>query len=408
MRMREISRISGLIMAVFGLPFAAGGVFFLHDGYSAWRDAARAAHWTPTEATLREVRLESHAGRKSGRPTFEVRALYTYEVDGHVYESTRVGVHDGADNIGSWQQDRYNELKSALEMGGAITAFVNPEDPGESVLFPAVRESKLLFHSAFGGLFALVGLGLIIGGLRSVFGGGAARKLRRQFPKEPWRWRDDWSSGVIKSDNAKSAYGLLFFALFWLGVSSAALVAILFGDRSQPLPAVIIVVVFVGAGLAMLAWAIRELRVARRYGAAEFHLASVPGVIGGKLAGIVTLPNYAEPYESYVVDLECERTVRRGKSTSRVKEWGAQLLIDPKKLPAKRDGVQIPVLFGIPYGLSPAEHPVSWTLRVRGKQPGIDVDVRFSVPVFETAESRPDFILDDAGIRPFLLARTPA
>jgi hypothetical protein len=399
------SRITGVIMTLFGLPFVPIGIFFLQNGYNEWRDASRASQWTPTVAKLQYVTLESHAGRKSDQRTFEVRAFYTYELDGRVYESARVGVHEGSDSDQSWHQDRYNELKSALEAGGEITAYVNPTNPAESVLYREPRLPLLIFHFAFGGVFTLVGLGLFVGGLRRAFGGGAARRLRRQFPNEPWKWRKDWAAGVIKSENPKAARGLLMFAFFWLVVSLGSLMAMLSNDRDQALPAVLIVIVFIGIGIAMLGWAIRELRVAKRYGAAELHLASVPGVIGGKLAGVVKLPNYAEPYESYIVDLECERAVRRGKSTSLVKAWGAQLRIDPKKIPARKDGVQIPVLFGIPFGLPPSGPPISWTLRVRGKQPGVDVDLRFSVPVFQTAESRPDFKLDDTGIRPYLLAQ---
>ncbi len=392
------------MMILIGIPFAGGGIFVLRLGWKAQQKSTQAMQWPTVHAVLLEVRLDSERIKDSQTQTYEVNARYSYEIDGQSYESQRVSFHEGADNIGSWHLDRYATLKAALDADGAFKAYVNPANPADAVLFPELRVSMLLFHGIFGGVFALVGAVVLIAGLVSIFGGGRARKLERQFPAEPWKWREDWASGVVKSDNRKTAVGLVVFAVFWIGISTIVLISMIASGGSPPVMAWLVILLFEAIGIGMLVWAIRELRVAKRYGAAELHLASVPGVIGGKLAGVVTLPDYAEPYEEYRVELVCERTVRRGKSTTRVKEWSAELKLDPKKLPAKRDGVQIPILFGIPYGLPPSEYPITWTLRVRGKQPGIDVDVRFRVPVFETAESRPDFQLDDSGIRPYFLS----
>lgn len=393
---------------VFSLPFIGGGSFVLMQGVNAWRDAERAKQWEPILVTLHAVELDSNAGKDANSRTYAVKARYSYEVDGRTYESDRVGFHPGADNVGTWHQDKYAILKHALETDGAFKAFVNPANPGEAVLFPEPRVSMLVFLGAFGGIFALVGLGLFIAGAKSLFGGGVERRLARAYPSEPWRWREDWAAGVIKSDSGKNARGTLALAIFWLTISTVVVVAMVFGGNKPPIPAVLIVLVFEGIGIALLVWAIRELRVARRYGAAQLHLTSTPGVIGGKLAGVVALPDYADPEDAYRVELVCERIIRSGKNSRRVKEWGAELLLDPKKLPAKRDGVQIPILFSIPHGLPPAEYPVIWTLRVRAKQPGIDVDIPFTVPVFVTAESRPDVQVDDSGIRPYLLDKRPS
>lgn len=393
---------------VLSLPFIGAGSFVLMSGVHAWRESARAKHWEPVLVALHEVELDAAAGKDGNSRTYAVKARYSYDVDGKKYEGDRVGFHIGADNIGTWHQEKYAILKQAMDTDGAFNAFVNPANPGESVLFPELRVPLLLFQGAFGGIFALIGLGLFIAGAKTLFGGGLERRLARAFPSEPWRWREDWAAGVIKSDSEKNARGTMALAIVWVALSTVAFVAMAFGGNKPPLPAILLVLVFEGVGITLVVWAIRELRVAKRYGAAQLHLISTPGVIGGKLAGVVALPNYADPEDAYRVELLCERRIRSGKNTRRVKVWGAELVLDPKKLHAKRDGVQIPVLFSIPHGLPPADDSVTWTLRVRAKQPGIDVDIPFTVPVFVTAESRPDAQVDDSAIRPYLLERRPS
>lgn len=388
---------------VFSLPFIGAGLFVFNLGVRTWREAERAKAWQPVDVVLHEATLEANPGKESASHTYQLKARYSYEVNGQTFESDRVSFHTGADSFGTWHQDHYAILKQAHDTDDAFKAYVNPADPAEAVLFPKPRMELLYFEWGVGGVFLLVGLGMFLSGVRGLFGGGSVRNLKRQYPAEPWRWREDWAAGMIRSHSRKQAIGTLIFAIMWLSISTIAAAGALLGGNKPPLIAILLVTLFEGIGLALIIWAVRDLRVAKRYGGAVLHLTSTPGVIGGTLAGVITLPDYAEPNDAYRIELACERTVRSGKRTRRVKEWARELLLDPKKLPARRDGVQIPVLFAIPYGLPPSEYPVTWTLRMRAKQPGVDVDVPFTVPVFVTAESRPDYVLDDSGIRPYLL-----
>lgn len=399
--MKRSSRLGGLILLLFALPFAGVGAFVLSLAYRTVRESNEMQRWMPVPVHLLAVDLESHQGDDS--TTYKATARYAYRVNGRMYESTRVGLHSGSDNIGHWHEQRHNELKQIFQSGGTTTAYVNPINPNEAVLFPAVRREMLLFYAGFGGIFFVVGLGIFVGGLVSFVRSGATSKRAREFPEEPWRWREDWASGVIKSSNRGLAIGLLVFAAFWSGFIGFIFAMMLQDRASVPLPVWGVLGLFQLIGVGLLVWAIREWRVAKRYGAALLHLASVPGVIGGKLAGVVALPDYAEPYESYRIQLACEEQVRRGKNTSTETRWKAERSLDPAQLPAKVDGVQIPVLFAIPFGLPSSGGKITWRLRVNAKQPGIDVDVKFEVPVFQTPESQPDFQLDESGIRPFLL-----
>ena len=358
--------------------------------------------WEPVQAELLEHDLRVNRGDNS--TTYEATARYRYTVDGRIYESTRVGISVGSDNLGSWQQERFADLQQAAVSGGRITAYVNPANPSVAVLFPEKRAAMLWIMGGFGVVFGAVGLGVFFGGLAGLLRGGASRKREREFPNEPWRWRADWEGRAIKAKNRSAAVGALVFALFWSGFVGVAFAAALANRGHVAVPAWIILSVFLLSGIGLLAWAIRELRVARRYGDAVFHMASVPGVLGGKLAGVVAVPAYAEPYEAYDVEIACEQTVRHGKNTRTETLWKDARRLDPAKLPAKVDGVQVPVLFALPHDLPSSEGNVKWHLRVRGKQAGPDLDLRFDVPVYYTSESRPDFTLDEAPYAKYLLA----
>lgn len=388
-------------MMLFSLPFIGIGAFAGLMAVRSYESARAMQAWQPVQAELLDYALREH--RSKDAITHEATARYRYAVDGRIYESTRVGIQSGSDNIGSWQTDRYADLQRAAAAGGAITAYVNPAKPDESILFPELRPGMLWVAGAFAAIFGLTGLGVFVAGWVALFKTGASARRAREFPTEPWRWRPEWADGAIKPSNRAGAVGSTVFAGLWTLVSGTAAAAAFLNRDQVAWPAILITSLFVIVGLGLMGWAIREWRVVRRYGDALFHLASVPGVLGGKLAGVVAVPAYAEPYESYDVELACQRTVRRGKNTTTETLWKDQRRLDPSKLPAKVDGVQIPVLFAIPYDLPPCEDPVHWRLRVRGKQAGPDLDLQFEVPVFRTAESRPDFQLDSSGIAPYEL-----
>ncbi|HMP77598.1 MAG TPA: DUF3592 domain-containing protein [Kiritimatiellia bacterium] len=393
--MLRFDSIKGVGLMFFSLPFAGAGLFVLYLSFASVREGRENQHWTPTPARLLETKLESRRSNKS--VTHIVTARYTYEVDGRAYESDRVSLHTGADNIGNWHRGRAAELKKVERAGGSLTAYVNPADPGKAVLYRGARSELVLFYSGFGGLFTLVGLGFFFGGIASLRSGRRRARLEAEFPGEPWRWRPGWSDGVIPAANRTTVITLGVAAAMWNGMIGFILTLTLTSSGRVPWAAVAIYGVFGLIGLGLFAWAIREWRVYRRYGAASLHLASVPGVLGGKLAGVVALPGYAEP-DVYVTELRCERTVRRGKHSSTETLWKTERVLDAKKLPARVDGVQIPILFGIPIVLPASEYGVTWKLSVKGEQPGIDVALHFSVPVFRTAESHPDFQLDESSI----------
>lgn len=248
----------------------------------------------------------------------------------------------------------------------------------------------LLFGLVFGG----VGFGLMIGAL---LGGRTLMKrarLREQNPGAPWLWREDWASGLIPSDGKSSAIGAWVFALFWNGISSMVFFVVprelAKGDK-----AVLIALIFPVIGVGLLVWAVRATLRWRKFGQSVFKMISVPGVIGGGLAGGIRIPHKLQATDGVRVRLLCLRKVTTGSgensSTTETPLWEEEKTItkDPESDPRY---TIVPVFFQIPPGLpatdSSGRREIIWRLEATAKVPGIDYFARFALPVFVTGQSR--------------------
>jgi hypothetical protein len=86
-----------------------------------------------------------------------VQARYRYAFDGRSHEGTRVGIHrTGSDNIGTWQRDWHERLADAQASGRPVTAWVDPHEPGRSMLDRGVRWSMVALHIPFALIFPVV------------------------------------------------------------------------------------------------------------------------------------------------------------------------------------------------------------------------------------------------------------
>ena len=230
---------------------------------------------------------------------------------------------------------------------------------------------------------------------------GRKEALAQAHPEEPWLWRKDWAEGRIRH-SATSLAGPLLFATLW-NILCGPLWFIVPGEalRTGDVEAWL-VMAFPIMGLGLLCWAGVAVMRWRKYGRSVFEMASVPGVIGGQLAGVIRIPVKVEPEDAFRIALRCISCVMTSGSErhiSRSTIWQDEQAVARELLKRDERHSAIPVLFQIPYECSPTDDSgpdkvVFWNLEVTAKAPGLDYFADFEVPVFKTPQSDPHFAID--------------
>ncbi len=393
-----------LFLLLFSIPFTAVGIGMLVVTWWTLWDWQRMQCWEEVPCQILSAKLESHRGDDS--TTYKVVAEYRYRYAGRDYTGTRVSPHSGADNIGSFHQRAYKQLDRHRTSGKPFPCYVDPEHPEEAILYRRPRWEMMLFYTGFLYAFGGAGLGTMLGGL---LWRRSRSKRAATPPDEPWLARDDWARGLVSSSNRKTflvvAMGAVFANLPYLPAAMVAYDAWITGSSRWAL----LTMIFPAIGLALAWWALYAGLRWVKYGESTFQMASVPGVVGGTLAGVVHVASRLQSEHGFRVRLVCHRTVtkRSGKKTETTVDtaW-EQVRQIAKALDQPDPGrTAIPILFGLPYDVLPTgeegDRTIAWQLEVRSAQSGVDYKAVFEVPIFRTAQSRPDFQLDDSLMAPY-------
>lgn len=411
---REKSTKGAGCLVLFSLPFAAVGVGMGVMLVWTLADHLAMRGWEEVPAQILQADLEVHDGDDGS--TYKATATYVYTYDGRQYTGSRVSPYGGSDNVGSFQKNAHRELSKHQKSGKPFRCFVDPEDPTESVLYRNVRFEMIGFYTIFVLAFGGVGFGLLIGGLVGWRKTRAEKIVARQRPDEPWLWKQEWSTGRVRSSSKTLMYVAIGFALFW-NLISAPVWFFLPGeviDNKNYLAALAAIFPVVGIGLVL--WALVAVLRWRKYGESVFEMAEVPGVVGGKLAGVIHTTRKIVPEDGFRVVLSCirKRTSGSGKnrSTSESVVWQDERTMARELAGYEYGKSAIPVLFGIPHDQPETSHEDSdkqiiWRLEASAEVPGIDYAASFDVPVFKTPDSRPDFKLDESLIADYVAAPNP-
>ena len=381
-------------LALFALPFLLVGLFVV--GWTVW-DVLRwygARGWVETPATIKSADLEIHHGDDD--TTYKAVARYTYEFGGSVHESDSVSLHGGADNIGTYQKDLAKELEELLRSGKPTVCYVDPDDPARAVLRRDFRPGLLALKGGMGALFASVGGGMLIGGIY-------ARKKERQlaafqerYPEEPWNWREDWAVGVVQPKGQVPVAAYWVVAVLWNFICWPLVVTQTLGRWEELDAWALLPWIFPAVGVGLLSMAFYCWLQRRRWGGSTFELADVPGVVGGKLAGVIHAPGGIVPDEGFQMTLSCIKKVTEQKgnknSTSDKVLWQGDRVVFRELLADDPTATVIPVLFYVPFKNQSTsfENDVRWELDVSASVPGIGYSETFEVPVFKTEASSTD------------------
>ncbi|MFZ0247519.1 hypothetical protein [Candidatus Binatus sp.] len=139
-----------------------------------------------------------------------------------------------------------------------------------------------------------------------------SERLRAANPGAPWMWREDWARGEVRTSARRDANRLTVFAIAWC----VATFPILFIAPHRAIRSAdyfaIPSLTFPLIGLVMLAWAMRTRRRIRQYGESRFVMASVPGQIGGSLAGSIHPDKPPAAGQRVALELACINRTSRG------------------------------------------------------------------------------------------------
>ena len=405
--MKKSSAKGKWFLILFSLPFAGVGVFMSGLVVKQFTTSRQMRGWDDVPAMIVHAELESHRGDDS--TSYKAVARYEYTYEGQRYTGGRVSVHGGSDNVGSFHQRTYRELDGYRKRKEPFACYVNPADPGRSVLYTSLRVEMICFELLFGLLFGGVGFGLMAGGVIAAKRSRKDSKLKHANPEAPWLWKAAWAAGEIRSSNRMMMVFSMVFCLFWNLVSSP-LWFVVPAELKKGNRAALVGLLFPAVGIGLLIWVIRSVLRWRKFGESIFRMAEVPGVLGGKLAGVIQTPVHIAPDDGFRLRLTCVNRVTTGsgkhRSTSERILHEDERVMSREVLPDDHTQSAIPVLFALPYDAratddSNSDSTIAWRLEVKARVPGIDYQSRFEVPVYQTEASSPDFELDDSAVQAY-------
>ena len=395
---KPTSPLTGVGIALFGLPFLAAGLFlgwWYFAGIVGWW---RAKDWQETACRIESTDLKASRGKNGS--TYKVSATYQYEFGGRVHHGNRVALNSEGDNLGDFQQEAHHELSRYVESrragedsGKRFRCYVNPAKPTEAVLYRLFRWQPQAFLAVFALAFPAVGAGLVAAGILGIRSARREAALRASHPGEPWKWQADWAGTSIPESTHRGVIALYGYTLWAAGVIGALVLTTWAGGAFQHDPMSWLVMIFVVLWTIPGWGSLKRLRHRAAVGATRFEPQAAPASPGGVLQGAILLAKPLPMRGAAELSLCCEKRVSRGsgdnRTTSIEKVWSHQESVPPEAVTRDPAGFRLPVRFALP-----ADAPESgagedasakhvWKLEL--KVPGTPIRAVYEVPVFCTA-----------------------
>ncbi len=252
--------------------------------------------WERVPATVLSSELHRH--RSDGSSTYSVTARYRYSYQGQTFTSDQVGLYSCSDNVGDYWQQLSSRLDRARASNRALQAWVNPSNPTQAYLDRTFRWSTLIFGLTFGGVFALVGAGVMY-------------LMRRGRDPQTVSGTGQYSS------REKSGHWLMvgFGAVFILLPSPAYLEVWKEVSRGNYMILLVLLFPLAGAGIALAGLRMRNNY--RFFGPTPLALDPQPGQAGGQVGGSIQLGRALSAEQSVTVWLSCIRCYYSGSGKDR-------------------------------------------------------------------------------------------
>ncbi len=407
-RSKSKSAISlpGGCLSLFGLPFLGAGLFMSWLYFSSYSDWWRARSWEEVPCWIESAKLKSSSDSDS--TTYQAQATYRYEFEGREYHGDRVTFHKGSDNVGDFHQKAHRELKQYVvkkakraEARGdgkdpkPFRCYVNPDKPGESVLYRDIRWQMLAFLAIFALTFPAVGGGLVVGGIVATVFGKKEAELRGIHPEEPWKWKSDWVGATIPEKSSMSSKVVYIYTI-WSGLVILPLIlATASTGAFQKEPTSWLLLIFVALWCFPVWITLRLIRQKLAVGSPRFEPVGMPASPGGLLAGAILLerplPIHGFPELTLVCEKSTTRSTGDGSSTNKEEIWKHTEGVTQDLVTRDISGYRVPVSFALPLDAPDSgdgsDPSVTHAWRLQLKVPGTAIAPEFEVPVFRTGDS---------------------
>lgn len=328
--------------------------------------------WDRVPATVLSSNLHSH--RSDGSTTYSVSGTYRYRYRGVDYTSSQVSQYSGSDNFGDYWQQLYGRIDTARRNNRTVSAWVNPDAPHEAYLDRTFRWGSVIFGFTFGGVFALVGGGVML--------------LMRRGSKDAALVSE---TGFYSSQEKSGHWFLVGFGAIFILLPSPAYLEI-WKEVSRGDFAILLVLLFplVGAGIAFAGWKMRQNY--RFFGPTPLKMDPEPGQAGGQVGGQIHLGRPVPDGASLSVWLSCVRFYYSGSGKDRKTRESILWQTEQRAYCVPRQaGTDIQFCFDAPAdqpatrererSLSGRQDWIRWRVSLEGQLEGRELKRSWEIPV---------------------------
>jgi hypothetical protein len=384
---------SGCIV-LFGLPFVLAGLAITTLYVKGLTDWAASRAWVKTECRILEADI------KQNDETSRATARYSYRYGGQSYESDRVSLYSGSDNIGDFQRRIAAELRQKHRTQDERKAYcyVNPDQPSEAVLYRDLRWSMQGFLAIFALTFPAVGAGIVVGGMLAMRKEKDLRQRKSDYPDEPWMWRNDWADKTISSSTRLSHTTVLTYTLWSFLIIAPLLLCVWLSGAFEQHARSWILMIFPLLWCVPAWFSVRQIRSRMMLGEASFRPDHSPVQPGDTLTGSLFC-KHPPPYRSAArLSLRCDKLVTtrdsEGGSTRTETIWRHEESRPDEDFTREFNGFNLPVSILVPSDapgtLLDAEAAERHEWKLGLAIPGTPAKAEFLIPIFRDPGAAPE------------------
>ncbi|MEP4051456.1 MAG: DUF3592 domain-containing protein [Litorimonas sp.] len=148
--LRPFPRIFSAVMII---GFIVATVFTARMAITPVAASLGAKNWITAPAVITSHVLDARDNQ------YSVKATYSYDLDGQTYTSDSVFFDESVGLRKAYYRRIYRELSRHKTPTNPITVWVNPDNPGEAVIYRHIRWDKFIFACFFCLCFAAFGFG---------------------------------------------------------------------------------------------------------------------------------------------------------------------------------------------------------------------------------------------------------